>query len=177
MTTPDRTRRTTWEMDQDPALAGAPRQRMPSQEFTEAIQAAQASNTEMMTGQAGPGETVQEAIRAVTGNVREMVSAAQQMGLDIGQLDDRANLTELQIREGPERTREQLGTLREAVDTLAGPGYEMKAASNLRSLLRKHLGLRNARILKGPDREPDGEFTAALETPAQRIGATGRGPK
>ena len=150
MTTPDRTRRTTWEMDQDPALAGAPRQRMPSQEFTEAIQAAQASNTEMMTGQAGPGETVQEAIRAVTGNVREMVSAAQQMGLDIGQLDDRANLTELQIREGPEITQGQINALRETVDTLAGPGYEMKAASNLRSLRRPHLGLRNARILKGP---------------------------
>ena len=51
MTTPDRTRRTTWEMDQDPALAGALRQRIPGQEFTEAIQAMQASNTEMMTGE------------------------------------------------------------------------------------------------------------------------------
>ena len=88
MTTSDRTRRTTREMDQDPAQAGALRQRIPGQEFTEAIQAMQASNTEMMTGQAGLGETVQEAIRAVTGNVREMVSAAQQMGLDIGRPDD-----------------------------------------------------------------------------------------
>ena len=163
MTTPDRTRRTTCEMDQDPALADALRQRILGQEFTEAIQAMQASNTEMTTGQAGLGETVQEAIQAVNGNVREMVSAAQQMGLDIGRRDDRGKFTERQVQEGPERTREQLGALRGAVDTLAGPGYEMKAASNLRSLLRQHLGLRNARILKGPNREPDEEFTAKLD--------------
>ena len=163
MTTPDRTRRTTWEMDQDPALAGALRQRMPGQEFTEAIQAMQASNTEMMTGQAGLGETVQEAIRTVTGNAREMVSAAQQMDLDIGRRDDRAEFKELQTQETQETTQGQINALREAVDTLAGPGYEMKAASNLRSLLRQRLGLRNARILKGPDREPDEELTAALD--------------
>ena len=163
MTTPDRIDRTTWEMDQDPALADALRQRIPGQEFTEAIQAMQASNTEIMTGQAQLGETVQEAIRAVTGNVREMVSAAQQMGLDIGRLDDRANLTELQVREGRERTQEQLDALRGTVDNAAGPGYEMKAAGNLRSLLRQRLGLRNARILKGPDREPDEELTATLD--------------
>ena len=162
MTTPSRITQTTWEMDQDPALADALRQRILGQEFTEAIQAMQASNTEMTTGQAGLGETVQEAIQAVNGNVREMVSAAQQMGLDIGRPDDRGKFTERQVQEGPERTREQPGALREAVDTLAGPGYEMKAASNLRSLLRQHLGLRNARILKGPNREPDEELTAAL---------------
>ena len=60
MTTPDRIDRTTWEMDQDPALADALRQRIPGQEFTEAIQAMQASNTEIMTRQAQLGETVQE---------------------------------------------------------------------------------------------------------------------
>ena len=163
MTTPDRIDRTTWEMDQDPALAGRLRQRVPGQEFTGAIQAMQASNTEMTTGQAGPGETVQDAIRAVTGNVREMVSAAQRTGLDIRQPDDRAEFKELQAQETQETTQGQINTLREAVDTLAGPNYEMKVSSNLRSLLRQHLGLRNARILKGPDREPDEEFTAALD--------------
>ena len=84
------------------------------------------------------------------------------MNLDIGRPDDRGKFTEPQVREGQERTREQLGTLQGAVDTLAGPGYEMKAASNLRSLLRQHLGLRNARVLKGPNREPDEELTATL---------------
>ena len=79
MTTPDRTRRTTWEMDQDPALAGALRQRIPGREFTEAIQAMQASNTEMMTGQAGLGETVQEDViaRANTQDGRTVYAAIE----------------------------------------------------------------------------------------------------
>ena len=163
MTTPSRITQIIEEMDQDPALADALRQRILGQEFTEAIQAMHASNTEIMTRQAQLGETVRSAMQAVTASVQEIVSTAQQMNLDIGQLDDRANLTELQVREGRERTQEQLGALRGAVDNAAGPGYEMKAASNLRSLLRQHLGLRNARILKGPNREPDEEFTAKLD--------------
>ena len=163
MTTPSRITQITWEMDQDPALADALRQRILGQEFTEAIQAMRASNTEIMTRQAELGETVRSAMQAVTASVKEIVSTAQQMNLDIGQLDDRANLTELQVREGRERTQEQLGALRGAVDNAAGPGYEMKAASNLRSLLRQHLGLRNARILKGPNQEPDEELTAKLD--------------
>jgi hypothetical protein len=150
-------------MDQDPALADALRQRILGREFTEAIEAMRASNTEIMTRQVQLGETVQEAIRAVTGNVQEIVSTAQQMDLEIGRLDDRANLTELQVREGREKTQERLDALRGTVDTLAGPGYEMKAAGNLRSLLRQHLGLRNARILKGPDRDPDEELAATLD--------------
>ena len=140
MTTPSRITQIIEEMDQDPALADALRQRILGQEFTEAIQAMQGSNTEIMTRQAQLGETVSSAMQAVTASVQEIVSTAQQMNLDIGQLDDRANLTELQVREGRERTQEQLGALRGAVDNAAGPGYEMKAASNLRSLLRQHLG-------------------------------------
>ena len=121
------------------------------------------SNTEMMTGQAGLGETVRDAMQAATASVQEMVSAAQQMGLDIGRRDDRAEFKELQAQETQETTQGQINALREAVDTIAGPNYEMKVASNLRSLLRQHLGLRNARILKGPEREPDEEFTATLD--------------
>ena len=77
MTTPSRITQITWEMDQDPALADAVRQRLLGREFTEAIQAMRTSSTEMMTEQAGLGETVQEAIRAVTASMQEMVSAAQ----------------------------------------------------------------------------------------------------
>lgn len=36
-------------------------------------------------------------------------------------------------------------------------------AGNLRSLLRQHLNLRNAHILKGPNREPEQEFADTLD--------------
>ncbi len=169
MTTPSRMTETTHEMDQDPALADALRERIAGREFTEAIRSMQDSNTETLARQAQLGETVREAIRAVNGNVREMAAAAERMRSDIGQQGDRAERTErterteLQTQEIQEKTQEQLGTLRGAVDNAAGPGYEMKAASNLRSLLRQRLGLRNARILKGPNREPDEELTATLD--------------
>ena len=61
------------------------------------------------------------------------------------------------------RTEERFNALQGSVDNARGPAYEMKAASNLRSLLRQHLGLRNARILKGPNREPDWEFADSLD--------------
>ena len=62
-----------------------------------------------------------------------------------------------------ERAEERFNALQGAVDNLAGPNYEMKVANNLRSLLRRHLGLRTARILKGPNREADEEFAGALD--------------
>ena len=84
MTTPSRITQIIEEMDQDPALADALRQRILGQEFTEAIQAMHASNTEIMTRQAQLGETVRSAMQAVTASVQEIVSTAQQMNLDIG---------------------------------------------------------------------------------------------
>ena len=89
MTTPSRITHIIEEMDQDPALAEALRQRILGREFTEAIQAMRASNTEIMTGQAQLGETVRSAMQAVTASVQEMVRAAGQMHSDIGQLDNR----------------------------------------------------------------------------------------
>ena len=166
MTTPSRITETTHEMNQDPALADALRERIAGREFTEAIRSMRGSNTETLARQAQLGETVREAISAVNENVREISAAAEQMRSGASQQGDRAErteLTELQTREIQEKTQEQLDALRGTVDNAAGPGYEMKAASNLRSLLRQRLGLQNARILKGPNREPDEELTATLD--------------
>ena len=99
MTTPGRIAGIIEEMDRDPDLAGALRQRIASQEFTEAIRSMQGSNTEILARQARLGETVREAIRAVTGYVQEMVSAAERMRSGAGQPDHRAGLTELQTQE------------------------------------------------------------------------------
>ena len=63
-----------------------------------------------------------------------------------------------------------MDNLQGSVDNLKGPTYEMKTASNLRSLLRQHLGLRNARMLKGPNRETDEEFAAEMDK-AQESGS------
>ena len=112
---------------------------------------------------------MRDAMKAVPDSVVEMAGVAQTMSLDIGRLEARAERTELQAQGGQNRTEEQLNGLQGAVDNVAGPGHEMKAASNLRSLLRQHLGLKNARILKDPNREPDEEFTESLE----RAGDTG----
>ena len=163
MTTPSRINEIIEEMDQNPALADALRQRILGQQFAEALQAMLISNTEMMTRQAQLGETVRDAMNAVADNVRQMVSLAQRMSSDIERIEDRADLTELQVQQGQRSTQEQLNDLRGAVDNAAGLGYEMKVTNNLRSLLRQHLRLRNARILKGPSREPDEELTEALD--------------
>ena len=163
MTTPSRITEIIEEMDQDPALADALRQRVLGREFTEAFQSMLTSNTEMMTRQAQLGETVRDAMKAVTDSVVEMTRVAQTMSSDVGRLEARAERTELQAQEEHHRTEDRLNSLQGAVDNVAGPGYEMKTASNIRSLLRQHLGLRNARILKGPNREPDEELTEALD--------------
>ncbi len=68
------------------------------------------------------------------------------------------------------RTEERFNSLQGSVDNLRGPAYEMKTAGNLRSLLRQHLRLRNARTLKGPNREADEQFAAAMDQ-AQENGA------
>ena len=121
MTTPSRITRITWEMDQDPALADALRQRILGQEFTEAIQAMQASNTEMMTRQAQLGETVRSAMQAVTASVQEMVRAVRQMHSDIGQLDDRGKSTKLQTQERQEKRKNSWAPSRERWTPPQGP--------------------------------------------------------
>jgi hypothetical protein len=163
MTTPSRINEIIEEMNQNPTLADALRQRILGQQFAEALQSMLISNTEMMTRQAQLGETVRDAMNAVADNVQQMVSLAQRMSSDIERIEDRADLTELQVQQGQRSTQEQLNDLRGAVDNAAGLGYEMKVTNNLRSLLRQHLRLRNARILKGPSREPDEELTEALD--------------
>ena len=172
MTTPSRITEIIEEMDQDPALADALRERILGQQFTEAIQSMLNSNTEMMTRQAELGEIVRDAMKAVTGSVVEIAGALQTMSSDIGRLEARADRTEIQSREEQGRIGDELNALQGTLDNVAGSGYEMKVASNLRSLLRQHLGLRNTRILKGPNREPDEEFTEVLER-AQQTGLIG----
>ncbi len=54
-------------------------------------------------------------------------------------------------------------TLQETLDSIVLYAYETKAAGNLLSLLRQHLGLRKARILKGPNREADEEFARKMD--------------
>ena len=163
MTTPSRIGQIIEEMDQDPGLADALRQRILGQEVTEAIQSMLNSNTEMMRRQAELGETVRDAMKAVKGSVQKMADVAQGMSLDIRRLEERAQRTESEVQEGRKRTEEQLNDLQGAVDNVTGPPYEMKVAGNLRSLLRQHLNLRNAHMLKGPNREPDWEFAETLD--------------
>ena len=62
-----------------------------------------------------------------------------------------------------ERAEGRFNALQRIADNLVEQSYEMKVADNLHSLLRQHLGLRNTRILKGPNREADKEFAGALD--------------
>lgn len=144
-------------------LADALRQKMLGQEFTETIRSIAHSNTEMMKRQAQLGETVRDALKAVTDSVLEIVSVAHSMSETVGQMQGRIDQNEQQLQDAQRGTQQQLNSLQGAVDNAAGPGYEMKTASNIRSLLRQHLGLRNARILKGPNREPDEDLMEALD--------------
>ena len=116
-----------------------------------------------MTRQAELGETVRDDMKAVTVSVQEMTHVAQGMSLDIGRLEERTQRTESEVQEERKRTEEQLNALQEAVDNVTCLAYEMKVGGNIRSLLRQHLNLRNAHMLKGPNREPDREFAAALD--------------
>lgn len=60
------------------------------------------------------------------------------------------------------------------MDEVPGHAYEMKAASGLWSWLGQHLGLRNARTLKIPNRGVDEAFAGTLEQVQEDGAATER---
>ena len=99
MTTPSRIAGIIEEMDRDTALAGALRQRIAGQEFTEKIRSMLNSNTEILARQNRLGETVREAAPAVTGYAQEMAGAPGRMRSAAGQPDDRAGPMELGTQE------------------------------------------------------------------------------
>lgn len=106
MTTPYRIAQIIEEMDQNPGLADALRQRILGQEVTTAIQSMLNSNVEMMRRQAELGETVRDAMKAVADSVQKMADVAQGMSLDIGKLEDRTQRTESEVQEARKRTEE-----------------------------------------------------------------------
>lgn len=144
-------------------MTAAHRQRILGQEVAEAIRSMLNSYTELMTRQAELGETLRDAMNAVKGNVPGMADARQGTSLDIGRPEERTQRTESEVQDERKRTEEQLNALQGAVDNVAGPANGMKVAGNRRSLLRQHLNLRNAPLLKGPNREPDREFADTLD--------------
>ena len=99
MTTPSRIAGIIEEMDRDTALAGALRQRIAGQEFTEKIRSMLNSNTEILARQNRLGETVREAIRAVTGYAREMAGDRAHPPCGAGRPDDRAGPMERRTQE------------------------------------------------------------------------------
>ena len=113
MTTPSRIAGIIEEMDRDTALAGALRQRIAGQEFTEKIRSMLNSNTEILARQNRLGETVREATPAVTGYAREMAGAAGRIRSAAGRPDDRAgprrNSGERKLKDGRRRQEGRSG--------------------------------------------------------------------
>ena len=118
MTTPSRIAGIIEEMDWDTALAGALRQRIAGQEFTEKIRSMLNSNTEILARQNRLGETVREAIRAVTGYAREMAGdgahppcrpAGRTTGPDPWNAGPRRNSGERKLKDGRRRQEDRSG--------------------------------------------------------------------
>ena len=172
MTAPNRISEIIEEMDRDPDLADALRERILGQQLTSALQGILESSTGTMQRQAELAITVRDAMHALANSANEMASTAARIYEAIARTEASAERTAQELaslREGQERTEQRVASMQGSVDNAVGPAYEAKVANNLRSLLREHLNLRNARILKGPNREIAEQLAEDLET-ARRNG-------
>ena len=192
MTIPSRIQEILAEMERDPALATELRERILGQEFSQVPQAvAQNQNliTHMMERQIQLSEQFANAVEAQNQSLtriensvsefrQETWSALERLEgrLDQGLGEVRSELSEFrqetqthfeevrsELSELRQETRSELRRTNGRLDRGFGANYEAKTTSNIRSILGQQLGIRNSRVLKGPNLRTDEDLESLLE--------------
>ena len=192
MTIPSRIQEILAEMERDPALATELRERILGQEFSQVPQAvAQNQNliTHMMERQIQLSEQFANAVEAQNQSLtriensvsefrQETGSALERLEgrLDQGLGEVRSELSEFrqetqthfeevrsELSELRQETRSELRRTNGRLDRGFGANYEAKTTSNIRSILGQQLGIRNSRVLKGPNLRTDEDLESLLE--------------
>ena len=185
MTTPGRIQEILQEMERDPQLASELREKILGQEFSQlpvAVAQNQALIIRLMERQVELSGTTRTALEAVVSSIQqlgEMVTDAletqsQRLGRIEAAQDTMANkLGTLEpamseLREEQRETRTDLRKTDGRLDRGFGANYEAKATWNVRSLLGQQLGIRNSRVLKGPNLRNDENLEQLLEEAESR---------
>ena len=185
MTTPGRIQEILQEMERDPQLASELREKILGQEFSQlpvAVAQNQALVIRLMERQVELSGTTRTALEAVVSSIQqlgEMVADAletqsQRLGRIEAAQDTMANkLGTLEpamseLREEQRETRADLRKTDGRLDRGFGANYEAKVTWNVRSLLGQQLGIRNSRVLKGPNLRNDEDLEQLLEEAESR---------
>ena len=194
MTTPTRIDEILHEMEQDPELAQAIRERILGEEIS-MLPAAVAQNQgliirlmERQVELAGAVDTALEAVVSAVSQTGETLAAALEAQ---GRRLEGVESALAELREEGRRTRESLGQVLADVkqvqsdvaetrtdvrridgrlDRGFGTNYESKVAQNVRNILGQQAGVRSSRILKGPNLMTDPDFDRQVEN-AEASGA------
>ena len=164
MTTPGRIQEVIQEMERDPQLASELREKILGQEFSQlpvAVAQNQALIIQLMERQVELSGTTKTALEAV-------VSSIQQLGEMVTDALETQSQRLGRIEATQDTIANKLGTLEPAMSELREQQYEAKAAWNVRSLLGQQLGIRNSRVLKGPNLRNDENLEQLLEEAESR---------
>ena len=185
MTTPGRIQEILQEMERDPQLASELREKILGQEFSQlpvAVAQNQALIIRLMERQVELSGTTRTALEVVVSSIQqlgEMVAdtletQSQRLGRIEAAQDTMANkLGTLEpamseLREEQRETRADLRKTDGRLDRGFGANYEAKVTWNVRSLLGQQLGIRNSRVLKGPNLRNDEDLEQLLEEAESR---------
>ena len=185
MTTPGRIQEILQEMERDPQLASELREKILGQEFSQlpvAVAQNQALIIRLMERQVELSGTTRTALEAVVSSIQqlgEMVADAletqsQRLGRIEAAQDTMANkLGTLEpamseLRGEQRETRADLRKTDGRLDRGFGANYEAKVTWNVRSLLGQQLGIRNSRVLKGPNLRNDEDLEQLVEEAESR---------
>ena len=185
MTTPGRIQEILQEMERDPQLASELREKILGQEFSQLPVAVAQNQTliiRLMERQVELSGTTRTALEAVVSSFQqlgEMVADAleaqnQRLGRIEAAQDTMANkLGTLEpamseLREEQRETRADLRKTDGRLDRGFGANYEAKVTWNVRSLLGQQLGIRNSRVLKGPNLRNDEDLEQLVEEAESR---------
>ena len=173
MTTPSRIKEILREMEQDPELAQALRERVLGQEISmlpSAVAQNQSLIIRLMERQIQLSEATVTAMDTV-------LSAIQRTGERTATAVEALNLTVAgvefeisELKEESQKTRESLTQVLTDVrridgrmDRGFGANYEAKVSQNVRSILGQQAGVRSAKVLKGPNLRNDPDFDQLVE--------------
>ena len=125
-----------------------------------------------ISGHYGETETAISEFRQETGSALERLEGRLDQGLG----EVRSELSEFrqetqthfeevrsELSELRQETRSELRRTNGRLDRGFGANYEAKTTSNIRSILGQQLGIRNSRVLKGPNLRTDEDLESLLE--------------
>ena len=156
-----------------------------SEQFANAVEAQNQSLTRIENSVSEFRQETQTAISGLYGETQTAISEWQETGsalerlegrLDQGLGEVRSELSEFrqetqthfeevrsELSELRQETRSELRRTNGRLDRGFGANYEAKTTSNIRSILGQQLGIRNSRVLKGPNLRTDEDLESLLE--------------